>query len=158
MCVCVCVCVWKMIVAQSCPTLCDPPDCSPAGCSVHGILQARILEWVAMPFSRGSSGSRDWTQVSWIAGSFFTVWTTREARMCVYIYRYRYSLACCSPQGPKSHIQLSNWTTPQIGLCDYRGWEFPWSESWRSRKAGGVIQSESEGPRTRAQMSKGKRR
>ena len=44
-----------VLAAQSCPTLCDPVDCSPPGSSVHGILQARILEWVAIPFSRGSS-------------------------------------------------------------------------------------------------------
>ena len=44
-----------MLVSQSCPTLCNPMDCSPPGSSVHGILQARILEWVAIPFSRGSS-------------------------------------------------------------------------------------------------------
>jgi len=48
-------------------------DCSPPGFSVHGILQARILEWVAIPFSRGSSQPRDQTQVSHIAGGFFTV-------------------------------------------------------------------------------------
>ena len=60
-CVCVCVCV---LVAQSCLTLCDPIDCSPPGSSVHGILQARILEWVAIPFSRRSSQARDWTQVN----------------------------------------------------------------------------------------------
>ena len=59
-------------VAQSCPTLCDPGDCSPPGSSVHGILQARILEWVAISFSRGSSGPRDRTPVSHIAGRFFT--------------------------------------------------------------------------------------
>ena len=63
---------------QSCLTLCKPMDCSPPGSSVHGILQARILEWVAIPFSRGSSWPRDWTQVSCIAGGFFTVWATRE--------------------------------------------------------------------------------
>ena len=51
-------------VAQSCRTLCDPMDCSPLGSSVHGIFQARILEWVAISFSRGSSRPRDWTQVS----------------------------------------------------------------------------------------------
>ena len=45
----------KVLVAQSCPTLCDPMDCNPPGFSVHGNLQARILEWVAIPFSRGSS-------------------------------------------------------------------------------------------------------
>ena len=54
-------------VAQSCPTLCDPMDYM-----VHGILQARILEWVAFPFSRGSSQPRDQTQVSRITGGFFT--------------------------------------------------------------------------------------
>ena len=58
-------------VTQSCLTLCDPMDCSPPG-SVHGILQARILEWVAISFSRGSSQPRDRTQVSRIAGRFFT--------------------------------------------------------------------------------------
>ena len=52
---------------------------SPPGSSVHGILQARILEWVAIPFSRGSSQPRDWTQISHIAGRSFTIWATREA-------------------------------------------------------------------------------
>ena len=53
-----------MFLDQSCPTLCDPMDCSPPGSSVHGILQARILEWVAIPFSRVSPRPRDWTRVS----------------------------------------------------------------------------------------------
>ena len=68
---------------QSCPTLWDSMDCSPPGSYVHGILQARILEWVAMPSSRGSSQSRDKTCVSYIASlalvGFFTIWATREA-------------------------------------------------------------------------------
>ena len=68
-----------MLVAQLCLTLCDPMVCSPPGSSVHGILQARILEWVAIPFSRGSSQSRNWTQVSHMAEWFFTIWATREA-------------------------------------------------------------------------------
>ena len=55
-------------------------DCSPSGSSVHGILQARILEWVAIPFSRRSSWPRDPTWVSCIAGRFFTIWATRGAR------------------------------------------------------------------------------
>ena len=59
--------------------LCDPMDCSPLGSSVHGILQARILEWVAISFSRGSSRPRDQTQVSCIAGRCFNLWATREA-------------------------------------------------------------------------------
>ena len=69
----------KVLVAQLCPTLCDPMDCSLPGSSVHGTLQARILEWVATPFSRGSSQPRDRTWVSCIAGRFFTLWATREA-------------------------------------------------------------------------------
>ena len=64
----------KMKVAQSCPTLCDPVDYT-----VYGILQARILEWIVIPFSRGSSQPRNWTQVSHSAGGFFTSWATREA-------------------------------------------------------------------------------
>ena len=65
-------------VAQSCPTLCDPMDCSPPGSSVHGIFQARILEGVDISFSSRSSRLRDWTQVSCIVGRHFTVWATRE--------------------------------------------------------------------------------
>ena len=68
--------VW-VLVAQSGPTPCNTMDCSPHSSSVHGILQARILEWVAILFSRGSWPS-DWTQVSHIAGRFFTIWATRE--------------------------------------------------------------------------------
>ena len=52
---------------QSCPTFCDPVDCSPQGSSVHGILQTRMLEWVAVPSSRGSSPPRDWTHVSYVS-------------------------------------------------------------------------------------------
>ena len=67
-----------MKVTQLCLTLCDPIDCTPPGSSIHGILQARILESIAMPPSRGSSPPRDWTQVPCIAGRLFTMWTTRE--------------------------------------------------------------------------------
>ena len=62
-----------------CVRLCDPMDCSPPASSVHGILQARTLEWVAISFSRESSWPRDWTQVSRIAGRRFSLWATREA-------------------------------------------------------------------------------
>ena len=67
--------VSEVKVAQLCPALCDPIDCT-----VHGILQARVLEWVAIPFSRESSQPRDRTQVSHFAGRFFTSWATREAQ------------------------------------------------------------------------------
>ena len=65
--------------------LCDPMDCSPQVSSVHRILQARILEWVAISSSRQSSWPRDRTSVSWIAGRFFTNWATREAQWLTYI-------------------------------------------------------------------------
>ena len=72
--------VWMVssvvLVAQSYPTLCNPMDCSLPGSSVHGILQARILEWIAIPLSRGSSQPRDWTCVSYIAG---TIWATGKS-------------------------------------------------------------------------------
>ena len=61
-----------MLVSQSCLTLCNPTDCSPPGFSVLGILQARILEWVAIPFSRGSSRPRDQIHIPALAGGFFT--------------------------------------------------------------------------------------
>ena len=61
----------KVLIAQPCPTLCDPMDCSLLGSSVHGIFQSRILEWVAIPFLRGSYWPRDWTQVACIAVRFF---------------------------------------------------------------------------------------
>ena len=70
---------WEALVSQSCLTPCNSVDYSSRGSSVHGILQARILEWVAIPFSRRSSWSRDQTQISCIADRFFTIWATREA-------------------------------------------------------------------------------
>ena len=65
-------------VAQSCSTLCNPMDCSLLRSSVHGIFQARVLEWIAISFSRGSSWPRNQTQVSHTVGRRFTVWATRE--------------------------------------------------------------------------------
>ena len=94
-----CVCVYVYIYTQciyvnihiccclvtSCVWLfCNPVDCSLPGFSIHGIFQARILEWVAISFSRRSSGPRDWTQVSQIAGRLFTVWVTRESELVLY--------------------------------------------------------------------------
>ena len=69
-------------IVQSCLTLCDPMDCSFPGSSIHGILQAKVLEWVAISFSRGSSWLRDWTRISHIVGRCFTVWATRKAFIC----------------------------------------------------------------------------
>ena len=68
-----------VLITQSCLTLCDPMDCSPPGSSVHGILWARIVEWIAIPFSRGFSRLRNQTPVFHIVGGFCTIWATREA-------------------------------------------------------------------------------
>ena len=66
----------RVLVTQSCPTLCNPIDCSPPGSSIHGILQVRILEWISIPSSRGSSQTRDQTLVSCITGTLLTIWAT----------------------------------------------------------------------------------
>ena len=92
---CVCVCV---LVTQSWLAICDPMDRSLPGSSVHEILQARILEWVTIPFSRGSSWPRDKTWFSSNEDRFFIIWATWKTHMCVcvcvciyiYIYIYKY--------------------------------------------------------------------
>ena len=66
------------LVGKSCPTLCNPVNCSLPGFSIHGIFQAKVLKWVAISFSSGSSQPRDRTQVSHIVGRHFTIWATRE--------------------------------------------------------------------------------
>ena len=111
----------KVLVTQSCPILCDPMEYSPLASSVHGTLQARILEWVAISFSRGSSQPRDWTTISHLAGRLFTDWTTwgsqlvvtklvsvewmsEHALICVFVcrnmmveWRYSDSIYCMTP-------------------------------------------------------------
>ena len=69
---------WESEVAQSCRTLCNPMNCRLPGSSGHGIFQARVLEWVAISFSRGSYPPRDWNRVACIADSHFTIWAIRE--------------------------------------------------------------------------------
>ena len=88
-----------VLVAQLCLTFCDPMNCSLPGSSVHGILQTRILEWVTIPFCRGSSHPRDRTGISCIVGRFFTFWATKEdcilshSKITFVIYFFTCSLA-----------------------------------------------------------------
>ena len=86
----------KVLVTQSCLTVCDCMDCSPPDSSLHGILQARILEWVAMPFSRGSSRPTDRIQVFCIASRLFTIWVTREALLQVKSYAKELTKLCAT--------------------------------------------------------------
>ena len=79
-----CICKYLVLVAKSCLTLCDPMDCSPSGFSVHGMSRARILEWVAISFSRGSSWPGDWIHICIGRWTFFFPhhWAIREACTC----------------------------------------------------------------------------
>ena len=93
----------KVSVAQSSPTLSDSMDCGLWGSSVHEILQARIPEWVAIPFSRGSSQPRVWTWVSCVAGRFFTIWAPGTLRVddktSKILYRYHFERLVKKPLG-----------------------------------------------------------
>ena len=111
-----------VLVAQLCPTFCDPTYCSPPGFSVHGVLQARILEWIAIHFSRGTSQPGDWTLVSCITGKFFTVWapgTTGEIRvlfLCMMLENVLYcSFTCSCPV--LQHYLLKRLSFPIMYSC-----------------------------------------
>ena len=98
-------CCWCCSVALVVSDFCDPMDCNPPGSSVYGILQAKILEWVAIPSSRASSPSRDRTCVSYftaLADGFFTTSTTREATyFLIKIMTLRRSSSAFMPSFPK---------------------------------------------------------
>ena len=126
MCVCVCVCV---CITQ----FCDPVDYSPPLFSVHRVLQARILEWVANPLSRGSSWPRDRTWVFCIAGGFFTVWAIREVHSTWQSSSTPYLLlliprGCLQKPFLEWHLSLSR----ELSLL-MSSWSVPTpsNESWR---------------------------
>ena len=116
--------VWKVevLVIQLCPTLCNPMDSSKPDSSVHGILQARILEWVAMLSSRGSSWPMDWTWVSCIAGRFFTRWPAMSRRVKSIVSRKKTTchwLVLCERAEGAQNITLSCWIPPQMVLSRF---------------------------------------
>ena len=106
---------------DSCSVMSDswqPMNCSLPGSSVHGILQARILEWVAIPFSRGSSPPKDQTQVSFTAGRFFTIWATRKAlNKRPEINKFQIELSGLTPK-----ITPWNQVTKRAALAVYPCW------------------------------------
>ena len=100
---------YKCHCAQSCLTLCDPMNCYLPGSSVYGIFQARILDWVAISFSRGSSRPRDWTHVSGIAGRFFTAESLgKPTRGVNTVFLNSFLMPC--PQHPAQG--LAHWKHP----------------------------------------------
>ena len=106
-------------VLQLCPTLCDPMDCSPPGSSVHGIFQARVLEYGAISFSRGSSQPRDQTRVSHTAGRCFTMWITTNCGKFLKRWEYQTTLPASWEtymQVKKQHWMESNMES-YITIC-----------------------------------------
>ena len=125
----------KVSVAQSCLTLCDPMDCSPPGSSVYGILQARILEWVAFPFSRGSSQPRDRAWVSGIAGGFFIIWATGKLQCYTWWLTVSFNL----PDSPVRNTELTSFPNAKLvsqkGKCITQGsmvkeWRSEYQDVW----------------------------
>ena len=118
-------------VTQSCLTLCNPMDCSPLGSSIHGIFLARVLEQVAISFSRGSSRSKDRTQGSHIVGRHFTIWATREDKKerkfvnphgwAMYFLFLRFRLWQMGfSYRPKKSMDESSWDDPRKFLAGSR--------------------------------------
>ena len=136
---------------------CNSMDCSPPGSSAHGILQARIPEWVAIPFSRRSSWPRDWTRVSHIVGRFFTIWAARKAQTEAVLSRVSRIWLCdpkdCRLPGSSVHgilqVRILEWVAmsssrgsspprdlgyfaiEQISLKSFPSWFKSWSLSPR---------------------------
>ena len=113
--------IWSE-VAQLCPTLCNPMECSLPGSSFHGFFQAIVLEWIAISFSRGSSQARDRTRVSHIVDRCFTVWATREVKS---ILNTHWKDWCWS----WNSSTLATWCK------ELTYWKIPWC--WERLRAGG---------------------
>ena len=101
----------KVLVAQSCPTLCDPMDCSLPGSPLHGILQARVLKWVSVPSSRRSSQPKDQTWISCIAGGFFTVWTLKSYWGLIFFFLTEVLTLY--------HAECIQWVSMEAGLSSF---------------------------------------
>ena len=137
--------IWKQMRAmhaQSCPTLCDPMDCRLPGSSVHGIFQERILEWVAISYSRGSSQPRNWTRIStigrWILYQYATwdsLWKQNQDTIPSGLALSRRPVhAKLIENGSERNVAVSGtslvvqWLTP---LSQCRGHRFdPWLGNW----------------------------
>ena len=124
----------KILVTLSCLTLCDPMDCRLPGSSVHGILQARTLEWVAIPFSRVSSQPRDPAWVSCIAGRFFTA--EAPGKLDIFLY--------CSQLAPgQRRSRMGSWKLKGPNSADCTG---PWNRKLRTGKGHSAQNGLCQGP------------
>ena len=130
----------KVLVSQSCLTLCDPTDCSTPRSSVHVILQTQILEWVAIPFSRGSSSSRDRTWVSYvscIAGGFFTIWATRDSTLVKgSVKTVNGQCPCGNHTFPQKARVFFSSQGPSADVGGYVSWRYAsaWTSCWHFSK------------------------
>ena len=133
------------VAAQLCLTIWDPMDYSPPGSSVHGILQARILEWVTIPFSRGSSWPRDRTRVSCIQNRFFTIWVTGKRSQLEEGNGTNQKVTYKRPNPLKYFVSFSLgqafWVDTNLHFCKIRKWspwgsKFPgtWTQQWQTPK------------------------
>ena len=100
----ICVCV---LVTQLCLTFCTPMDCSPPGSSVHGILQTRILVFIAIPFSRGSFWLRDQTWFSYVAGGSFTIWAKKHEQFDLMVWSQSCTSGACKKLAAKPRTGVS---------------------------------------------------
>ena len=138
----------KVLIAQLCVTLFD---CSPPCFSAHGISQTRILEWVAISFSRGSFRPRNWTRVSCIAGRFFTVWATRDwITNCIFFFFFKQDY-----QGLCGHIWNElHWRERSLEIRP-RAWFSPHLQMgiWESLDITGVPTKNRKNPKTESQRT-----
>ena len=125
-----------VLVTQSCPTLCDPMDCSLPGFSVHGILQARILEWIALPFSRGTSQPRDRTLVA--QGVFSQLEVFPSLNCCLFADSHP---ALCNPMGctrlPCPSLFPRVGTSGKESACQMQETQRNGFDPWLGRSLGG---------------------
>ena len=139
----------EVFVTQSYLTLCDPMDCSPPGSSVHGILQPRILEWVTISFSKGSSQPRHRTLVSYIAGRLFTAWAKSliSERSCLYLtHLYKTVNATLEnftiPQSLLFHFHLFIFNFLDLLAVLSGPWDFnSWARDWTCTPCSGSVES-----------------
>ena len=119
-------------VTQSCPTLCNPMDCSLPGSSVHGIFQTKILEWVAIAFTRRSSWPRDWTWVSHIVGRRFTVWATGKSFLiwgCWQFSWFPWSPSLHHENGQNGREEVSHYCWGHTSSLPVAWWLWPLKKS-----------------------------